>query len=266
MAYAWIAILLIAIWFVGNLPYGVLAVPPLLIIVVYGNRLVAVLTAIILGPLEVYLDKIVPPRIAIPSGIDTAVTLSVVLAGVIFIADVLRKHQRYFERRLTRAEEDAVRDVTTRMPNRRAFEKYLKNAIESQGKRGKIAVLFADLDGFKEINDTLGHDVGDKALAAAGGRLASVLRDSDFVARLGGDEFGIVVPRLRERSDINRVLESIERAFSTPFNINLTSMNIGISIGSSVYPDDGASEKELLSRADEKMYAHKRARKLQHTV
>jgi diguanylate cyclase (GGDEF)-like protein len=261
IAYASIAVLLVATWFVGNLPYGVLAVPPLLVIAAYGRRLVAVITAVILGPLNVYVDRVVPPRIAIPSGVDTAITLSVILVGVIFVGDALRRYGQYFESRLSRAEEDAVRDVVTKMPNRRAFEKQLKSALASGNEREKIAVLFADLDGFKEVNDTLGHEVGDKALAAAGDRLAHVLRDTDFVARLGGDEFGIIVPRLRERKDIDRIIQGIERAFSTPFNVNLTRVNLGISIGSSVYPDDATTSNELLTLADEHMYEIKRSRK-----
>lgn len=262
VAYAWIVVLLIATWFVGNLPYGVLAVFPLLIIAFYGNRVVAVMTAVLLGPLEVFSDRIVPPSVIIPTGVDSAITLSVILAGVIFVADALRKHGQYFESRLDRAEQDAVKDIVTQMPNRRAFQQQLKAAIDSQSERYKLAVLFADLDGFKQINDTLGHDVGDKALAAAGARLVHVLRDSDFVARIGGDEFGVIIPRLHQRSDVERVIDSIERAFKMPFNINLMRVDLGISIGASVFPDDAADEKDLLAGADEQMYARKRTRKL----
>ena len=262
VAYGWIAILLLATWFVGNLPYGVLAVFPLLIIVVYGRRLVAVVTALILGPLEVYVDHVVPARFTLPSGVDYAVTLTVVLAGVIFIADALRKHGQYFDLRLSRAEQDAVRDPVTHLPNRRAFEKELRKALDAHRDAGKIAVLFTDLNGFKDVNDTLGHDVGDKALAAAGARLAHVLRDTDFVARLGGDEFGVIVPGITDLRDVDHILDSITRAFNSPFNINLKILRMGISIGVSVYPDDGTTEKELLARADDRMYAAKRSHKM----
>lgn len=262
IAYAWIAILLVATWFIGNLPYGVLAVIPLLIITIYGRRLIAILTAIVLGPLEVYLDRMVPARFTIPEGVNQAVMLTVILAGVIYLADALRRQGQHFEYRLTRAEEDAVRDIVTQMPNRRAFEKHLGRMIESEAKHGKIAVLFADLDGFKEVNDTLGHDIGDRTLAAAGGRLGHLLRDTDFVARLGGDEFGVIIPRLHERSDLDRILESIETAFSMPFNVNLKRVKLGVSIGTSVYPDDGETGHDLLARADERMYLNKRARKM----
>ena len=265
VAYAWIAVLLIATWFIGNLPYGVLAVVPLLIIAVYGRRLIAIVTAIILGPLEVYLDKLVPGRMLMPSGIDEAITLTVVLAGVIFVADGLRRQGQSIEFRLSRAEEDAVRDVVTQMPNRRAFQNQLTRTIESEGKFGKIAVLFADLDGFKEINDTLGHDIGDRALAAAGGRLGHMLRETDFVGRLGGDEFGVIIPRLHDRHDLERILESIETAFSMPFNVNLHRLKLGVSIGTSVYPDDGSSGQELLAKADERMYVNKRTKKMLQT-
>jgi diguanylate cyclase (GGDEF)-like protein/PAS domain S-box-containing protein len=157
----------------------------------------------------------------------------------------------------------ANNDVLTRLPNRNSLTAFLPSAINSAAKRsGQLALLFIDLDNFKDINDTLGHDAGDDLLVQAAQRLRDAVRASDYVARLGGDEFIVILADLNVEEDVTRVANGLVNAISKPFELNAgTGNQVCASIGISLYPQDGNDADTLLKNADIAMYAAKAAGK-----
>ena len=152
----------------------------------------------------------------------------------------------------------AFYDPLTQLPNRLLFMNHLKHDIELATRHeDKVALLFIDLDRFKNINDSLGHIYGDKLLESVAGRLKRILRRSDTVARLGGDEFTVILSELDRLDYIGNVAEKILDRLSAPFTIQNHSLYIDASIGIAVYPDDAANSDDLLRCADLAMYRAK---------
>src|SRR4051794_7950816 len=163
-----------------------------------------------------------------------------------------------------RAEEQiefhAYHDVLTNLPNRKLFADRLTQSISRARRSGKsLAVMFVDLDHFKSINDTLGHETGDELLLEMAGRLTANVREYDTVARLGGDEFTIILAELRQPEDAVNVAEKVRRAIEQPLSIAGTLIEVSASIGIALYPDDGADSESLLRNADSAMYRAKEA-------
>ena len=146
-------------------------------------------------------------------------------------------------------------DTVTDLPNRTLLQDRLGQAIAQAEREHKhVGVLFLDLDRFKNINDSLGHHLGDRILRAVAERLGSVLRDGDTVARLGGDEFVLVLPGLRMPEDSGIVAEKLFSAMNHPFELEGHHLTVTPSIGVSVYPGDGTTSDELIRNADAAMY------------
>ena len=157
-----------------------------------------------------------------------------------------------------RAEYLAYYDSLTTLPNRSMFSKLLNQAIRLARRDGKqLAVLFVDLDRFKYINDTLGHEAGDLLLQEVGKRLQACLRESDTVARLGGDEFVVLLPDLRDAADVEVVAHKILAATGAPFVALGQEFRVTASVGVSTYPKDGDDEQSLMKNADIAMYQAK---------
>ena len=152
----------------------------------------------------------------------------------------------------------AFHDELTGLPNRYLFRDRLQLAIASSVRsRRKCAVLFCDLDQFKVINDSLGHDAGDQALVATAERLQASIRKRDTVARFGGDEFAVIAENLQQALDAAFLAEKILTAISAPLVLGRKSHVLTASIGIAVYPDDGEDEEALLKHADTAMYQAK---------
>ena len=152
----------------------------------------------------------------------------------------------------------AYHDSLTNLPNGVYFNDYLNRQIMSAHRVGMLlAVLFIDLDGFKMINDTLGHAAGDELLVSVARRLSAVLRKSDFVARIGGDEFIILVSNAENVSGIETIANKILKKLAEPFTVSGQECFISASIGISQYPIDGSSAEELTKNADLAMYKAK---------
>ncbi|MBZ0105505.1 MAG: diguanylate cyclase [Sulfuricella denitrificans] len=153
-------------------------------------------------------------------------------------------------------------DALTALPNRALFFDRLTQAI-SQSKRseGQFALMFVDLDGFKAVNDTFGHDTGDALLKAVSEHLLECVRESDTVARMGGDEFTIILRAIRGPEDAAAVAEKILATLSAPYHLLGHECRIGASLGIVLYPEHGKTAEELLSQADNAMYAVKKAGK-----
>ncbi len=149
----------------------------------------------------------------------------------------------------------AYHDLLTRLPNRELFLDRLNLSISQAGRNNsKLAVLFLDMDGFKFINDSLGHVIGDSLLQRVAYRLQETLRDTDTVSRIGGDEFNILIPELQNRAEAGLVSQKILDAFSKPILLDHHEITISFSIGISLYPDDASSTEELIKNADMAMY------------
>ena len=149
-------------------------------------------------------------------------------------------------------------DTLTGLPNRRMLHDRLQQAIrKSHRSHLPMALLFVDLDRFKEINDTLGHHMGDVLLADAAERLSSCVRDGDTVARLGGDEFTIILGDLTDVGIVERIAQDVLRKLADPFPLRDDVGYVSASIGVTLYPDDATSVEDLLKNADQAMYAAK---------
>ena len=152
----------------------------------------------------------------------------------------------------------AYHDALTGLPNRSLFSRLLIQSIsEAQRAQRRLAVLFLDLDRFKQINDTLGHEAGDQLLQEVAARLRACLRDSDAAARLGGDEFVVLLPELGEEKYVATVAQKILSTISRPVQLLGQEFRITASIGISVYPQDGLDEQTLKKHADIAMYQAK---------
>ncbi len=149
----------------------------------------------------------------------------------------------------------AYHDLLTRLPNRELFLDRLNLSI-SQAERNNnmLAVLFLDMDGFKFINDSLGHVIGDNLLQRVAFRLQKTLRETDTVSRIGGDEFNILIPELQTQEEAGLVAQKILDAFSQPILLDQHEITISFSIGISLYPNDAGSIDELIKNADMAMY------------
>jgi diguanylate cyclase (GGDEF)-like protein/PAS domain S-box-containing protein len=149
-------------------------------------------------------------------------------------------------------------DQLTQLPNRRLFHDRLQQEIRKAQREGQpTALLYIDLDRFKEVNDTLGHEVGDLLLVEAAKRIRACVRDYDTVARLGGDEFTVILAELAEASDIGRIAQSIIDGLTKPFSIKGRESFVSASIGIALYPEDATSAGDLLKNADQAMYRAK---------
>lgn len=152
----------------------------------------------------------------------------------------------------------AYSDALTGLPNRLVFEDRLARAIlAAERTRAAFALLYIDLDRFKAINDTWGHDAGDRVLCEATARMTQVLRKSDTLARLGGDEFAAIFEGLRVQEDAVKVAEKLLALCRQDFELNGSSVRIGMSVGISLYPQHGREAAVLLKQADEAMYRAK---------
>ena len=150
-------------------------------------------------------------------------------------------------------------DMLTQLPNRVQLQERFHHAIASAHRhRNQIAILFLDIDGFKGINDALGHAVGDEVLKHAAHCIASSVRDVDFVCRYGGDEFVVLVTDLAQARDAALVSQKIASADASPITIESRTISLSLSIGVSSYPEDGIEADTLIRRADLAMYEAKK--------
>jgi diguanylate cyclase (GGDEF)-like protein len=157
----------------------------------------------------------------------------------------------------------ATHDALTGLPNRRLFQSRLEQAVHrARVDQTLVAVLFLDIDGFKQINDTHGHDAGDALLREFGRRFAGRVRAADMIARFGGDEFVLLIAGLAVPSDVARILEQVRAILTEPFQLAGERVEVTASIGFAMYPFDALDGASLLRRADQAMYHNKRGLKI----
>ncbi|MFW5823669.1 MAG: diguanylate cyclase domain-containing protein [Marinobacter sp.] len=146
-------------------------------------------------------------------------------------------------------------DTLTGLPNRTSLENHLGRAIQQARASGhSFAMMFLDLDRFKPVNDTYGHQVGDELLINVARRLSHNLRSCDIVGRQGGDEFVVITGALNSSDEARTIADKVITALNEPFHIQDRHLQIGASVGVALYPDDGQSADELMRKADRAMY------------
>ncbi len=152
----------------------------------------------------------------------------------------------------------AHHDSLTNLPNRALFRDRVETALRrARREKEMLALLFLDLRDFKDVNDVLGHAVGDTVLAETARRLAAVVRDSDTVARLGGDEFTVLAANIHGRKDVDIVAARLRKAVAEPLEVKGESVELTVDIGAAFYPEDGEDAEALLCVADMDMYRSK---------
>ncbi|WP_298160255.1 GGDEF domain-containing protein, partial [Ferrovum sp.] len=152
----------------------------------------------------------------------------------------------------------SLHDFLTDLPNRSLLSERAAQVMEMANRHHKqFAILFLDLDHFKHINDSLGHQIGDLLLVAVGKRLVSCVRQTDTVCRQGGDEFVILLSEIRRLEDASNISEKLLLAFGIPFVIDNQELHITLSIGISIYPDDAGEVEAVIQNADTAMYQAK---------
>lgn len=151
----------------------------------------------------------------------------------------------------------AHHDALTKLPNRMLFRDRLEQAVALAGRGAVMALHYLDVDGFKPVNDRLGHKAGDELLVAISERLLGTVRKHDTVARLGGDEFAIVQTGIREARDAVSLASRVMKSIAAPFPIAGGTVSVGVSIGIAVAPSDGLDPEDLVRKADAAMYASK---------
>jgi diguanylate cyclase (GGDEF)-like protein/PAS domain S-box-containing protein len=177
------------------------------------------------------------------------------------VSNIISVSEDVTERRNDQAkiEHMAFNDTLTNLPNRRLFMERLRITLEmTLRSKGNAALLFIDLDGFKNVNDTIGHDAGDELLKIVAKRLSEPRRESDTIARIGGDEFTVILWNLSSVDDAFKVAESINQVLNKPFLIQGHEVIISSSIGIAIIPQDGEDVETVLNNADQAMYCAKR--------
>lgn len=181
--------------------------------------------------------------------------LVVVFAITALLIAASRAERKAAERTIHRL---ATEDALTGIPNRLSFTAQLRHALESARQYPrKVAVMFIDLDGFKQVNDTLGHQTGDLLLTEVSRRMRSCLRDDALLARFGGDEFVLMVDHVAESEAVSRIAQRLASQVSLPIDVGGCTCRVSCSIGISVFPDDATEVAELLMQADIAMYGVK---------
>jgi diguanylate cyclase (GGDEF)-like protein len=206
-----------------------------------------------LGALDLYCDR---TGVLAQHDMVTAQTLADVASSYLINAQSREDDRRLSQQAIARS----LHDPLTGLPNRELFAQRLEHAAHRAERSGRsAAVLFADLDGFKQVNDTYGHQTGDDLLVAVGARLAGMLRPGDTVARLAGDEFVFLCEDLGTDADAELVMTRIRRAFDCPFVLEVGEVSIEASVGVAFAGPGAEISHQLVRAADSDMYRAKRA-------
>ena len=194
------------------------------------------------------------------------VVLAIVVGLLIYIYSrnfILKRYTRDIEwaKDEARLQFLASYDALTELPNRRFLVKLLESRLEDSGGKLRLAMLFLDLDLFKQVNDSYGHRMGDVLLQEVARRIKGVVRVDDMASRLGGDEFVVLISDYLSEDNVQHVIEKLREEIEAPYNIEGRSLNIRVSIGVAYYPRDTDDLLDLLHLADKSMFKNKSRRK-----
>ncbi|WP_438971536.1 putative bifunctional diguanylate cyclase/phosphodiesterase [Methylophaga sp.] len=200
---------------------------------------------------EVNLSNSVNEQLPVWLTVSSVIEVSTDDAELVFLFQDISK-QKDVENKLKKM---AFYDGLTEQPNRQYFEEELKSSLRaSKREKSRLALIFIDLDNFKEINDSLGHGTGDLVLIEAARRFNARVRESDFLSRIGGDEFTVIVSEFSDSEEIAILANDLIACLNDPIVVNENEFKIGASIGISLYPDDASGPEELIKKADIAMY------------
>ena len=192
------------------------------------------------------------------SAIFLVLMLSAVVALTVHAWKSLSKSARHNTDLARHLAREASHDALTELPNRRFFDRWAKQLLTKSKREGKpLTLMLIDLDGFKKVNDTHGHAIGDEVLKAAAARFQSTLREGEFLARLGGDEFGVLIEGAPTRSDLARLARRLIKSLSEQLHPQLTHNAVGASIGVACFPKNGTDVDSLTEAADKALYDSK---------
>jgi diguanylate cyclase (GGDEF)-like protein len=193
---------------------------------------------------------------------SVAVAVFVVdLATFAVCTAILIGYQRRIQRQAESSRHQAMHDALTGLANRVLFRDRAEQALNLAARtRQPVGIVALDLNGFKQVNDTLGHQSGDLLLKHVGARLSECVRDTDTIARLGGDEFAIVLPNVTSAADASEVARRVLESIRQPLLLDGRPAEVGASIGVAVFPEHGEDLETLLHQADAAMYTAKRGR------
>ena len=253
-------------YYVEHIHVGALAVIPILFISYYVRPISALATAFAAGIVLGLLDQpIGAGRVFDAPPLVDATILSLALCTVVLVANRLRETSTTNELLrgvLVKARRAADHDALTGIVNRRYFMRYLGETISRRADGERAALLFCDLDRFKYVNDTDGHQAGDEVLRMASSRLVNAVRAVDVVARIGGDEFAVLAQRVDDADEAVHMARNIEKAFDEPFHAGVHRYNVGITVGIALLPDDGTDPESLMHIADARMYRAKQSKRV----
>lgn len=268
-SYAAILVIALVAWATTHVYLGALTVIPILFISYYLRLPAALATAFIAGAVIAVLNANVLPIggnfIGVPPLVDIF-TLSVTLSVIVMVARQLREASvanELLRGHLLNARRAAEHDPLTGIPNRRYFMDHLTVALARATEDECVALFFCDLDGFKNINDTYGHTIGDQLLRMVSARLVNTVRAVDVAARIGGDEFAVLAEHIKDKTETLRMAANIEHAFDHPFQSEGNRYTIGITVGIAYYPDHATDAETLLRFADADMYGAKERKRQQ---
>ncbi len=161
------------------------------------------------------------------------------------------------EEQMHQAQQASLQDALTGLANRRHFTSRIMQFIQQSSVGRPFALLVLDIDGFKQINDRLGHVVGDKVLQKVAQRMQSSFRETDVLARMGGDEFAVLLPGMRNRNALKMLLEKLKSVLRLPLRVGDDEISLRVSVGMAFCPEEGADEDALYAVADRRMYQNK---------
>lgn len=170
----------------------------------------------------------------------------------------LKRKVHQLEKELVQIQNFAYYDQMTGLPNRNLLKDRLNQALKRAVRdKTQVGLLLLDLNGFKDVNDTLGHNAGDNLLMQVAQRLLSCIRDADSVYRYGGDEFVVLLPEVDGQKGSAELMWKLQAHLAKPYSVDNRTVVVTASIGIAVYPADGNSQEDLINRADEEMYLKK---------
>ncbi len=202
-------------------------------------------------------------RVTIENIIILSIIMMILLGTVmVFVSNKLKEMILKYESVLLKGYKEqshhARHDTLTMLPNRFMFNEVISSAmLRSQRDKKILGLIYMDLDGFKDVNDLYGHDIGDELLKGSAKRFKKMIRVTDYLFRFGGDEFVILLTNCRDENDVALVADKIIASFLEPFHINNYNIRVGVSMGITLYPNDADKIKDLLRNADIAMYKAK---------
>lgn len=205
--------------------------------------------------IEVHIQEAAADLVAVNDALADEIDERRDIEDQLFKSDAALSQSRADERR---SRHSALHDTVTGLPNLTLFQDRLSNALAQTDRHAwRLAVMFIDLDDFKVVNDTLGHDAGDRVLQVVAKRLQAVVRAGDTVSRRSGDEFLVLMLEAKDRSTVTAFAARIANSLGEPFEVEGAKVLVRASIGFALYPEDGRSALALLKLADAAMYAAK---------